>query len=334
MLSSAITWALQHKFELVHTLHLLYDFLVINHPHEDADRSMAIITMLFNKLHLPIAPHKTVGPVHELEYLGITLDTIAMEARLPVEKLVRLRNMIADFAGKSSCTQRHLLQLLGHLNFAASVVVPGRTFMSRLYQVAFKVKILHHKVFLDDNCKEDLAMWAHFLEEWNGISLFLDKSETLASDMDLFTDASGTIGFGGFFQGQWFASAWPSDIGNSLEKDAILIAFQELYPIVVAAILWGQFWSRRRIIFHCDNKATVYVLNKGRSHCPDIMKLMRRLVLIAGKNSFSYSAVHIRGQQNVLADSLSRLQIERFRRIVPPGTPPEPCTVPSRVMFN
>ena len=42
---------------------------------------------------------------------------------------------------------------------------------------------------------------------------------------------------------------------------------------------------------------------------------MRRLVLTAGKNSFSYSAVHIQGQQNILEDSLSSLQIERFRRI-------------------
>ena len=334
MLSSAITWVLQHKFQLSHTLHLLDDFLVINHPNDDADRSMAIITMVFNRLRLPIAPHKTVGPTHALEYLGITLDTIATEARLPENKLDRLRIMIEKFVGQSSCTQRQLFQLLGHLNFAARVIVPGRTFMSRLFRAAYKVKQLHHKVFLDESCKEDLKMWAHFLEHWNGISLFLDESETLAADMDLFTDASGTIGFGGFFQGQWFSSAWPDDIDSLLDKDAISIAFQELYPIVIAAILWGHLWSRKRLLFHCDNKSTVYVLNKGNSHCPDIMKLMRRLVLLAGQHSFSYRAVHIPGDKNCLADSLSRLQIARFHRLAPPGTAPKPCTLPSEVTFN
>ena len=55
---------------------------------------MAIITMVSNRLRLPIAPHKTVGPTHVLEYLGITLDTITMESRLPENKLDRLRSMI------------------------------------------------------------------------------------------------------------------------------------------------------------------------------------------------------------------------------------------------
>lgn len=334
MLSSAITWILKNKFQLTHTLHLLDDFLVIDHPLHEADRSMAILTMLFNKLRLPIAPHKTVGPAHALEYLGIILDTVAMEARLPDNKLVRLRGMVNAFLDKNSCTQRQLFQLLGHLNFAARVIVPGRTFMSRLFRAAYKVKQLHHKVFLDEYCKEDLAMWAHFLREWNGISLFLDENETIAHDMDLFTDASGTLGFGGFFRGQWFSSPWPADIVDKLDKDAISIAFQELYPIVIAAMLWGEFWTRKRILFHCDNKATVFILNKGNSHCPDIMKLMRRLVLIAGRYSFSYKAIHIPGSKNCLADSLSRLQIDRFHQLAPAGTASTPCTVPSEVMFS
>ena len=151
---------------------------------------------------------------------------------------------------------------------------------------------------------------------------------------ELFIDASGTTGFRGFFQGQWFSSAWPNDMDSLLDKDAISIAFQELYPIVIAAILWGQFWSRKSIIFHCENKATVYVLNKENSHCPDIMKLMRRLVLLSGKHSFSYRGVHILGEKNCLADSLSQLQIERFHRLTPPGTAPNPCRLPSEIIFS
>ena len=75
---------------------MLDDFLVINNPDDDADRSMAIIAMVFNRLRLPIAPHETVGPTHALEYLGITLDTITMEARLPENKLDKLRSMIKN----------------------------------------------------------------------------------------------------------------------------------------------------------------------------------------------------------------------------------------------
>ena len=68
ILSSAIAWILRHIFQLSHILHLLDDFLVINNPDDDADPSMAIITMVFNRVHLSIAPHKSVELMHGLEY--------------------------------------------------------------------------------------------------------------------------------------------------------------------------------------------------------------------------------------------------------------------------
>ena len=105
-----------------------------------------------------------------------------------------------------------------------------------------------------------------------------------------------------------------------LDKDVISIVFQESYPIVIAAIILGQFWSHKRIMFHCNHKAAVYVLDKGNSHCPNIMKLMRGSVLLAGQHSFNYRAVHIPGEENCLAGSLSQLQIERFHRLAPPCT--------------
>ena len=51
---------------------------------------MAIMTRTFNKLNIPIAAHKTVGPVTCLEYLGIVLDTVKFEARLPMDKVNRI----------------------------------------------------------------------------------------------------------------------------------------------------------------------------------------------------------------------------------------------------
>lgn len=55
---------------------------------------MALLTMIFNRLNNPIAPHKTVGPTTCLEYLGILLDTVKMEARLPEEKIIRIANIL------------------------------------------------------------------------------------------------------------------------------------------------------------------------------------------------------------------------------------------------
>ena len=53
---------------------------------------MARFTLVFNML--PIAPHKTVGPTEQLQYLGIFIDTDRMEARLPDDKLSRIITLI------------------------------------------------------------------------------------------------------------------------------------------------------------------------------------------------------------------------------------------------
>lgn len=174
-------------------------------------------------------------------------------------------------------------------------------------------------------------MWFTLLSDWNGRSFFLEDEFTLAPIIELYTDASG-IGHGGYFQGQWFASAWPLDIKNKYDENTLSIAFLELYPIVVASMLWGSNWCKKRILFHCDNKATVMILNKGRSKCRHIMQLMRRLVLIAAKNNFSFSAEHIPGVFNQISDSLSRLQIDRFRQLAPKAQI-QPMNIPSEVLF-
>ena len=180
-------------------MHLLDDFLTIDPPTYDADRTMALLTMIFNKLSVPLSVHKTCGPVQVLEYLGIILDTVKMEARLPSDKMERISVMLSDFLGKSKCRQKSLLSLIGHLNFACKVIPAGRSFMSRLIKAAYTVKKLHHRVHLTSSAKADIKMWQYLLSHWNGISLFLENDVTKSHDLTLYTDASARHGFGAFF---------------------------------------------------------------------------------------------------------------------------------------
>lgn len=86
--------------------------------------------------------------------------------------------------------------------------------------------------------------------------MFYDSNYTSNCDMQLYTDASSTIGFGGFYQRKWFCSPWPDEL-PSINNKNLSMAFLELYPIVVAALLWGSEWKRKKILFYCDNEATV-----------------------------------------------------------------------------
>lgn len=333
-LSKAICWIATNVYNIEFILHLLDDFLTLDRPGYCADRTMALMTMLFNKLKIPLAKHKVVGPCTVLEYLGVILDTEKMEARLPQDKVNRITEFINKFLLKRNCSKRELLQLLGHLNFAMKVIIPGRSFVSYLIALSTTASDLKDRVIISDECRTDLRFWHTFLLQWNGVSMFYDSEYTQASDMELFTDASSKIGFGGYFNGKWFCSPWPDELQGPSESK-FSMAFLELYPIVVSAILWGHMWGSKRIVFRCDNEATVYIVNKGRSKCLQIMSLMRMLTWCACKYNFDFRSRHVPGVTNEISDSLSRLQLDRFKTLAPKANPiPQKCPPVSDVIWN
>ena len=133
--------------------------------------------------------------------------------------------------------------------------------------------------------------------------------------MELFTDTS-LVGFGAYFQNQWFSIEWPVCLPSIHEGD-LSMAFRELYPIVAAAVVWGKDWTSKRIMFISDNEATVYIIRKMRSKCLPIMKLMRTVTWTATMNNFHFSAKHLAGKLNRVADHLWRLALQKFRECAP-----------------
>ena len=157
-LSSAICWIAKNNYGIHNILHLLDDFLTIDKPEACGERTMALLCTIFYRLNLPLSAKKTVGPTSELEYLGIILDTINMQARLPLEKIDRITSCIRSILLRKSCTQKELEQLLGHLNFAFRVILPGRSFVSYLYKLMSSVKEGYHYIHLNKECKAGLYM--------------------------------------------------------------------------------------------------------------------------------------------------------------------------------
>ena len=79
-----------------------------------------------------MVPEKTFGPSTVLTFAGIELDTICCESRLPGDKLLKCQQLIASFLSRKKATLKELQSLIGVLNFACSVVSPGRSFLRRL----------------------------------------------------------------------------------------------------------------------------------------------------------------------------------------------------------
>ena len=126
-------------------------------------------------------------------------------------------------------------------------------------------------------------------------------------DLQLQTDASGTIGFGAFFNVRWFRGDWSS---QHLELN---ITCKELFAIVAACATCGIVWLRLRVEFQCDNQAAVECLKTGTSRSPAVMALIRTLYSICVMHNFLIRASHLPGISNTIADALSRNKMDAFR---------------------
>lgn len=103
------------------------------------------------------------GPTQSLTFLSITLDTFCVKARLPPVKLQGIRNQVAARLRKKNATKRDILSLVGLLQHATKVVTPGRTFVTRMYATAAKVKKLSHRTRLTTEFRSDLYWWHLFV---------------------------------------------------------------------------------------------------------------------------------------------------------------------------
>lgn len=332
MLSDAVEWILLNQCYISFVCHILDDFLIVepaspSPPFNQACQvSLSSMLLTFRNLGIPVATNKTQGPDKVLEFMGIILDSDKMEARLPPDKVERIQTSLASFECRKSCTLKELQSLIGTLNFACKVVPPGRPFLQRMVKLTCNVTQPHHHIKLSSGFFKDLLTWKKFISHWNGAAFFLSTSWVDSVSLELYTDASGALGFGGIFGRKWFQGCWQRH--QQIGQPGISIAWQELFAIVVACHLWGDAFANKRIIFYCDNESVVHIVNSKRSRIPRVMDLVRHLTLLTLEHNFYLKIMHIEGKKNEIADSISRFQMERFRSLAPHAEQ-APCPVPS-----
>ena len=296
-----VEWILLNRHHLSDLLHYLDDFITAGPPNStQCSHNLLTAQSVCRKLGLPLHPGKCVGPATCLVVLGIELDSLEQSARLPEDKLAAVRELISSWRGRGWCSRTQLESLIGHLHHAAKVVWPGRTFLRRMINLLSCFRCRDHPIRLNSEFHLDLQWWDEFLSSWHGMSFWLFPGMAASSDVEATSDAAGSLGFGAYFRSEWFSGAWaPCQVGCS-------IAYKELFPIVIAAFIWGPQWSRQHILFRSDNEAVVHILVTRTSRMVDLMFLLRKLLLAAARFNFTFTAQHVSGTHNTIADALSR----------------------------
>ena len=305
-LADLLSWIIIQR-GCTYLIHYLDDFLTMGPPSSPTcQHNLDLLKQTCEDLGVPLAMEKLEGPTTSLTFLGVVLDTAKSEIRLPEDKFLRIRQEVSSWLGKRRATKRQILSLVGLLQHATKVVRPGRSFVSRMYATAAKVKELDFYTRLGKEFRSDLTWWHTFLASWNGLSVLRSTHSPLPPDYIIQTDASGTWGCGAFFQGSWFQWQWPPDWAP------ISIMAKELVPILLSAVTWGPQLARSITLFQCDNLSLVTAISKGSSREPKVMQLLRCLWFFVAFFDIELRAEHIAGSNNFVADHLSRNNMQSF----------------------
>ena len=250
-----------------------------------------------------------MNPTTCLIFLGIKVDSVASQLRLPADKLARVRQLISEWRGQKACRRKDLESLVGLLNHACNVVRSG----SVLPQEDARPPLFPRPcqswstmICLNAGFRAGLAWWQEFLPLWNGIS-FLPPTFTLLAQ-------SGTMDRFLRYMGQRGILARRQVPAQSLPLN---IAEKELIPIILACDTWGRRWSGCQVLCNCDNQMVVACLHPRTSKLKVLMHLLRCLVFLEARHSLYLCPMYIPSAANHLADDLSRNNAVSFFLKVP-----------------
>ena len=309
--STSLQWILMNKLDVKYVSHILDDFMFFGHPNTNTcNTALQAFLSLAASIDLPIKHEKTVTPSTAVELHGILVNSQTMILSIPPDKLTKAMNLLSTMYRAKTVQLVKLQSLAGLLNFFLRAIPAGRPFIRRLYDLMAGHTVPSKHINLTSEARKDLRVWMKFLSEFNGSKIIKKINWTTDFDWRFFSDASGQ-GYAAILGHKWIQGSFPPEWAD------MNIAVKELTPIYLAFRLWGPSLSNSKILFHIDNESIVHVLSKHTSKEKTIMLMVRFTILHALKYDITFSASHVPGRHNVVADLLSRFQTPRALQQAP-----------------
>ena len=241
-----------------------------------------------------------------------------MEARLPKDKLEKGQKLISEFMTKEKVTLTELQSLTGFLNFTTSVILPGtcRPFLHKLINLSKGLRKHYYKARLTREVKHDLSIWLEFLN--SGGFLFYRGAMGRGRKIKL-------VRLWPRHSKKWVPGKWGQEAVD------LSISALEMYPVLLALLLFSSELKGKSLLIHTDNEALVHVFNNKSSKDLYISNMLRELTLVCLRHNLRVREVHIPGHFNSLADALSRLQVSKFKAMAP-WVEPDPVSVPQQFL--
>lgn len=311
------------------------DDFALCEPAEACAQAVATLLALLQELGLPVQQAKLAEegtPACVATFLGIVVDTVAMELRLTEERLASMRTLLSEWGTRKRAKLQEVQSLAGTLSFAASVVRPGRLYTARIFEAtrgAARRRNRTHWITLSPEFQADVAWWQQVGLSWPGRAIIPAAEPLSSADSQFWTDASD-VGYGGYCRGKYFYGTWTDEERAWLAAGTFDINVRELIALVFAVEVFGPLLAGLHVIARCDNTTAVSVVDRLSARSQTLLHLLRRLHAAQCRFDITLTARHVPGVENVVADALSRSMLDLFFSLVAPILP-EQMMLPAEI---
>ena len=298
-----------------HTLVYLDDF----GGAEKADKAHASFDHLgwvLKYCGLEEAPEKAVSPCTQMDWLGVSFDTVEWTMAIKPSKLQELLVWLPKLLRQKRVKKSLLQKVLGSLVWASAVVRAGVIFFNRLLGLLRKLKRPNHSIYFSSEAKKDVTWWIKTLETCKGKSLIPPAVWTPLVSFS--TDAS-LEGFGMVWGSRALAGLFPMELEN-LDINKL-----EMVTVVAAVKHWFSDLANLKVKIFVDNQVCVALLNYGITRSPFLASCLREIQFVMAKYNIELRAEYITSKDNLLADLCSRafsndVHYKNFNKCLNDGT--------------
>jgi hypothetical protein len=239
--------------------------------------------------------------------LGLLLDTYSLLATLPRHKYKAWSAEIRRILDQGKITFKALEQVIGRLENVCHILQPGRHFIGRLRALSYSFGLNRwgHR-HLSSEIQKDLKLWLSFLKRAaTGVSLNL---LVFRSPTHVYRTDACTHGLGGYSN---LGRAWRLELPNELIGRAHINLLEFMGTIISPWIdfLEGSLPEGSTVFSQGDNTTAAGWSHKSNFESeqrPAHLKVARRLGTLQLEGKFQLVNEWIAGEENTIADSLSR----------------------------
>ena len=303
----------------VETINYLDDFITLGRSYSSCLQAQRKILKVLRDLGFYVAYDKVSPPSTCTTFLGVEIDSIAMELRLPESKIEKLNCYLDKYVAADRISKKELESLGGLLSHCASLVRGGKTFCRRLYNLYKEVCGKGYKsIKIPEIVKSDLNWWKVFCRTFNGVSQInnVDYHHAMISD-------ASRKGFGVYMGSDWAAGSWDQQESLTVQstckhiveppiQDRDIVDFDninvlELWPILVGLKRWSSVLQNKTLTLFTDNTQVMHMLIKGSSTNTTCMAWIKEVYWLCVFNNIELKPKYVNTNNNLVADTLSRL---------------------------